>query len=155
MMTAPSSPIFSKVHINSEKMQKSVQFQSVEIIEFAYAVGAHPCVSSGVPITIEREPQMRVTLALDYFEKHRPPKCSRCLRMSSGLRLKILHKSGYSIEEMKSGLDEATIIRKSRSSTLQQLKRNKRQMEPFKLSSNASRPSLASAAPVICTARSA
>lgn len=138
---------------------RSVQFQSVEIIELAYVVGDNPSVSSGVPLSIEWEAQRWSTMGLDFFENHRPPRSEQCVRMSSRSRTKLLLRSGCSQSEIEAAIEEADITRKDRFRTICQLKKMASTVSKTSasLSPIASRPKLAGqcVARVICLARNA
>jgi hypothetical protein len=103
--------------------QRSVQFQSVEIIELAYAVGDNPSVSSGVPLSIEWGLQRRSTLDLDFFENHRPLRSEFCVRMSRRTREKLLFRSGCTEAEIEEATEEADKTRLGRFNTIHQLKK--------------------------------
>jgi hypothetical protein len=104
------------------QQKRSVQFRSIEILEFAYTVGDNPAVSSGVPLSMEWSPQMKTILPLCDFEMHRPPRSSECSRrISSHRREKILLRSGCSIQDMDVAACDALIIQKERAFTQYQL----------------------------------
>jgi hypothetical protein len=106
-----------------QRRPRSVQFQSVEIIELAYTVGDNPSVSSGVPLSIEWGAQRRSTLELTFFENHRPPRGDQCARMSSRFRAKLLLRSGYSHDEIQTATEEAHRTKMGRSKTIGQWKK--------------------------------
>jgi hypothetical protein len=109
--------------------KRSVQFRSIEILEFAYIVGDNPSVSSGVPLSMEWTPQAKTVLPLCFFETHRPPpRTSECgpRRISSRRREKILLRNGCSIQDMASAARDVLIIQKERASTKHQLKQTRK-----------------------------
>mmetsp|Transcript_28031 Transcript_28031/g.39402 ORF Transcript_28031/g.39402 Transcript_28031/m.39402 type:complete len:425 (-) Transcript_28031:372-1646(-) len=53
-------------------MKRNVSFQSIEIREYERAVGDHPCVSSGPPITIGWAHTDGVEVPLDQYEESKP-----------------------------------------------------------------------------------
>ena len=87
--------------------QKSVTFNTIEIIQLRYCIGDHPCVTSGsVPISIDWEVQTKTTLPLDYFETIRPAKQPQVRRFSARTREKMLLRMGYTTEEIKEAIQE-------------------------------------------------
>ena len=120
------------------QQKRSVQFRSIEILEFAYAVGDNPSVSNGVPLSMEWAPQMRTILPLCVFETHRPP-CSReCgpRRISSRRRGKILLRNGCSMEDMITAAKDVIRIQNERDFTkyqlqTQRLMRSRRQRDTY------------------------
>ena len=104
-------------------LQKSVSFDKIEVIQFAYCIGDNPSVSDGcVPISIEWEPYTRTLVKLDYFEQIRPPKRQGGPRRFSGKsRSRILMRQGYRTEEIQNAISQAMTIKMRRASTICQL----------------------------------
>jgi hypothetical protein len=103
-----------------QEQKRSVQFRSIEILEFAYTVGDNPSVSSGVPISMERKTQMKTILPLSVFEMHRPPRSSECGRprkICGRRREKILLRNGCSIQDMTAAARDVLRIQKDRAFT--------------------------------------
>jgi hypothetical protein len=109
------------------QQKRSVQFQSIEILEFAYTVGDNPSVSSGVPLSMEWTPQMKTILPLCVFETHRPPRSSECgpRRISSRRREQSLLRSGCSIQDMTAAAKDALRIQNERAFTKYELQTRK------------------------------
>jgi hypothetical protein len=140
----------------SQQQKRSVQFRSVEIIEFAYTIGDNPCVSSGVPLSMEWKTQMKTILPLCVFEMHRPPRSSECgpRRLCSRRREKILQRNGCSIQDMAAAARDVLRIQKERAFTQYQLLQAQKlvhwpsrrpryvHQEPAEVAAPSSRPSI-------------
>ena len=107
--------------------KRSVHFRSIEILEFAYAVGDNPSVSSGVPLSMEWAPQMKTIVPLCVFETHRPPRSRECgpKRICSRRREKILLRNGCSVEDMITAASDVLRIQQERAFTQYQLQARK------------------------------
>jgi hypothetical protein len=118
-----------KVYISIMLQQKrSVQFRSIEILEFAYTVGDNPSVRSGVPLSMEWIHQMKTVIPLCFFESHRPPRSrGECgpRRLSSRHREKVLLRNGCSIQDMTTAARDALRIQEERAFTSYQLQTQK------------------------------
>jgi hypothetical protein len=137
-----------------QEQKRSVQFQSIEILEFAYAIGDNPSVSSGVPLSMERKTQMETILPLSVFEMHRPPPRSSEFgprRLCSRRREKILSRNGCSTQDMDAAARDALRIQDERAFTQYQLQTQKlmhsrRQrcvhQEPAEAAAPSARPSI-------------
>jgi len=53
-------------------MKRNISFQSIEVREYERAVGDHPCVSSGPPLTIGWKHTDGVAVSLDDYENAKP-----------------------------------------------------------------------------------
>lgn len=136
--------------------QRSVQFQSIEIIELAYAIGDNPCVSGGVPLTCEWNAQRRCTIGLDYFEKHRPARSEQVVRFNPKFRAKLLLRSGYTEAEIKQAAIETEKAKMERFKTMAKVKKMMGASKNHtKESPTRSGPILGNVLPKIRTARSA
>jgi hypothetical protein len=105
------------------QQKRSVQFRSIEILEFAYTVGDNPSVSSGVPLSMEWTPQMKTIIPVYVFETHRPPRSCEFSprRICSRRREKILLRNGCSIEDMTTAAKDVLRIQNERAFTQYQL----------------------------------
>lgn len=98
---------------------KQVSFQSIEIIELSIALGDHPCVSTGAPLTTEWEAQSRSSFEIDFFETYRPQRRStRELLMSSRVRQDLLLKHGYAMEDICTASENASQARRERKESI-------------------------------------
>lgn len=109
LMTAPATkayPIFKMV----QQAKISVQFKLIEIFEYPITLGGNPSATSGAPtLTIKWERQRKSTFPLEYFESHRPAfKQKDKLRISQQGREHLLHRCGFSDEEIITAALEAT-----------------------------------------------
>ena len=106
---------------------KTVRFETVEIIECPITIGDNPSVSSGVPLTIEWDCQKRTKLALDFFEKHRPPRRTnkKLLRIKSKQRERLLRKIGFTLQEIDEATYEADYAREQRYETIREVEQEK------------------------------
>jgi hypothetical protein len=114
----------SKYPSSMLQQKRTVQFRSIEILEFAYTVGDNPSVSSGVPLSSEWAPQRKTILPLCVFETHRPTRSRECAgprRFSSRRREKILLRNGCSIKDMTAAARDVVRIQKERAFTKHQL----------------------------------
>jgi hypothetical protein len=50
---------------------KSVQFDTLEIVEFPFIIGDSPAVSSGCPLALDTRPIHRSTFDVNHYETHR------------------------------------------------------------------------------------
>ena len=96
--TATTTPATTTTcrHTCSRPAKRSVRFDKIEIIEYPFVLGDHPSVSSGVPLTIDWDPQSSLTMDFELYHKDKPP--SRTLfemRMDHGTRMRILQSSGW------------------------------------------------------------
>jgi hypothetical protein len=110
------------------QQKRSVQFRSIEILEFAYTVGDNPSVRSGVPLSMEWIHQMKTVIPLCFFESHRPPRSrGECgpRRLSSRHREKVLLRNGCSIQDMTTAARDALRIQEERAFTSYQLQTQK------------------------------
>jgi hypothetical protein len=109
------------------QQKRSVQFLSIEILEFAYTVGDNPSVVNGVPLSSEWTPQRKTILPLCVFEKHRPPHSRECgpRRICSRRREKILLRNGCSIQDMSAAATDVLRTQKERAFTQYQLQTRK------------------------------
>ena len=67
----------SRSHSTSPETQesdRSVQFDSILLIEFLPALGDNPSVSAGVPITLSQKPVSSRKLDVDRYEQSRRPR---------------------------------------------------------------------------------
>ena len=100
-----------------------VHFGTIEIIEFPWALGDNPSVSSGAPLTIEWMSQCRTQLDFELFETTRPQRRrGSALLLSKRDRENILLRHRYSIEEIKYGGAKAANFKQQRNDTRQKLK---------------------------------
>jgi hypothetical protein len=109
------------------QQKRSVQFLSIEILEFAYTVGDNPSVVNGVPLSSEWTPQRKTILPLCVFEKHRPPHSRECgpRRICSRRREKILLRNGCSIKDMTAAARDVLRIQNERAFTQYQIQTRK------------------------------
>uniref|UniRef100_A0A7S0KZV2 Uncharacterized protein n=1 Tax=Asterionellopsis glacialis TaxID=33640 RepID=A0A7S0KZV2_9STRA len=56
----------------SKPMKRNISFQNIEVREYERAVGDHPCVSSGPPLTIGWKHTDVVSVSLDDYENAKP-----------------------------------------------------------------------------------
>ncbi|GKY92102.1 hypothetical protein MPSEU_000181600 [Mayamaea pseudoterrestris] len=82
-------------------------FGDVEIHEFGAAIGHNPSVSQGVPITLSNEALHFERVPLESYEQARGPRrTTRQLVISKNLRMEILIREGYTIEEIEQATKE-------------------------------------------------
>eukprot|EP00568_Trieres_chinensis_P003878 CAMPEP_0183314678 /NCGR_PEP_ID=MMETSP0160_2-20130417/49245_1 /TAXON_ID=2839 ORGANISM="Odontella Sinensis, Strain Grunow 1884" /NCGR_SAMPLE_ID=MMETSP0160_2 /ASSEMBLY_ACC=CAM_ASM_000250 /LENGTH=341 /DNA_ID=CAMNT_0025480069 /DNA_START=261 /DNA_END=1283 /DNA_ORIENTATION=+ len=81
---------------------KSVQFDQIEIREYAQCVGDNPCCSSGPPISLDWMPEScNGPFQVDYYENHRyPRRILEDMRISEQSRVENLLDLGYSCEDL-------------------------------------------------------
>ena len=58
-------------------LQKQVDFDEIEILEFHYALGDNPSVGSGAPIALGHELVDRCSIDVDIYERTRGPRKNR------------------------------------------------------------------------------
>ena len=100
-----------------------MHFGTIEIIEFPWALGDNPSVSSGAPLTIEWMSQCRTQVDIERFETSRPQRRhGSALLLSKHDRETILLRHSYSIEEIKYGCTKAANSKQQRNDTRRKLK---------------------------------
>ena len=76
---------------------KSLRFDQIEIIELPFTLGDNPCVNGGAPLSCSWDPQLRVKVSLETFEKLRPKRRAlHELILGKELREMVLTKHGFS-----------------------------------------------------------
>ena len=81
---------------------KQVCFSTIEIIEFPIILGDNPSVTAGPPLTISWEPQYRIELDLEVFERCREP-CRRSdhdLIVDPYTREDVLIRAGFGTNQL-------------------------------------------------------
>jgi hypothetical protein len=101
--------------MSSDSLSKRVSFSEIEVREYGMTLGDNPCVSRGVPVTIDWEAQTSMTFDLEQFESVRQePRDIRSMRISSSMRESIALNDGYSVKEVTAIVHEIKGIRESR-----------------------------------------
>ena len=95
--------------------KKHVIFSTIEVREYGMTMGDNPCVSSGVPVTIDWTPQLSMNFNLDQFENSKPEaRDMRFMRIGSGKRELIASNDGYTQQEILNVIEEMKSIQLSR-----------------------------------------
>ena len=68
-MPPPRSSISKESNSRDEK-EKSLEFGMVEVFELPVALGDNPHVSSGCPISLDWEAELRTIVKVDYYENY-------------------------------------------------------------------------------------
>ena len=64
-------PRNSSRRLTTTSTTKSVQFDTLEIVEFPFIIGDSPAVSSGCPLALDTRPIHRSTFDVNHYETHR------------------------------------------------------------------------------------
>jgi hypothetical protein len=64
-------PRNSSRRLTTTSTTKSVQFDTLEIVEFPFIIGDSPAVSSGCPLALDTRPIHRSTFDVNHYEQHR------------------------------------------------------------------------------------
>jgi hypothetical protein len=101
------------------KPKRRVSFHNIEIQEYPIIPGDNPAVTMGVPLTIDWEPLLKISLRVDEYEKKRPSRSRSMveLRMPMARRYQVLHSLQFSRREILRYAKQATVIRNSRKRT--------------------------------------
>ena len=119
---------YSDVVTDTNKMA-SIKFGTVTIREYPMVVGDNPSVTKGVPVTIAWEHLSEVSIDCIKYETVRIKNSERGrkrnmqeMRMTAMYRFNVLKELGFSLQERKAAMKEATITRKQRHTTYNNIK---------------------------------
>mmetsp|Transcript_13562 Transcript_13562/g.17563 ORF Transcript_13562/g.17563 Transcript_13562/m.17563 type:complete len:223 (-) Transcript_13562:129-797(-) len=99
---------------------RRVQFASVEVRQYSRCMDYHPCVSSGVPLSLDWSFESDPGKSIDEYEKERHltrverQKYAYIGRLDPRLRLALALRAGYELEEVEDMVDQVNIARQAR-----------------------------------------
>jgi len=110
----------SKESTKSTTSLSSVSFESVTIREYAPTIGDNPSCSHGAPISIGWSYNVKATVPIEDYEKHKPPRRHGSeLKMPGEIRNDILLEWDHSLSRILVASIEAQKVRNQRSKSAQ------------------------------------
>jgi hypothetical protein len=100
-----------------QRHERRISFGTIQIVEFLPQIGDNPAVSSGCPIALGWEAQVRQIVDVESYERDHPSgrrKTSRQLRIPMEERTRILMDMGHTRSEIAGTARDAYMIRNSR-----------------------------------------
>lgn len=104
------------------KIKRNISFSSVEIRDYDRAVGDNPCVTSGVPLSLDWNYSEAAEHDLEEYENFKEsiggsrPRSG--MQMPSHMRARVLQEFGATAVEIRKASKEASLVKKGRMKTI-------------------------------------
>ena len=111
----------SESSVGSHGSTITLTYNSVSIREYPMVPGDNPCVSRGVPLSIDWEHQWEGTFLLDIYEARKTPRSQLEMIVPAEVRSQLLRQNGHAWKDIQSSTKNASITRRQRIKTIERL----------------------------------